>query len=524
MNQFFSSRVHGRSGAVAAVAWGLGLAGLFGGAASAAPGDLLTSFNIPDADPQSVFGTAAGDDNWLLVGATLASDGGTTGPGAVCLYYGPTFTYEGPLRAPSPEAYDHFGTDIVDLGNGRFAVSAPGPKYSSDPAPRPGTVYVYDAATSFSAPILTLQAPSPINGDRFGASLAATGEGRLVIGAPTGPIGAVHVYDTSTGVLLRTFLPPGGEGGFGKSVKAGGNRAMIGAYAGTDFSRAYFADLDNGTYIRNPESPSNSFFSNNITSSQWGLNCSPVANSASWLIIEEFEFVSNFCIRPVSSSYFSAADGERIGPYRALGNTCYNEVISELFPQSSNRTHLAMTSGPRRYNYELNIDEFDLILFNGADGTSVMTLTSHYTGLGVWWAGNRIVSLTPGLISYINEYNETAYFQQATGLEVYEGLATVPAPPSAPASALLTRDSASSNLAWAAAAGSTVQYEIERKTTPEDAFTPLTIVPESSTSYTDSTPGAGTSQYRVRAVNLAGGSDFVPVLVPTFAVDFELYH
>src|SRR5262249_47572132 len=141
-------------------------------------------------------------------------------------------------------ASDNFGTALAGVGR-YLAVSAPNDDRAGLNA---GAVYLMDPDTGLS--IREIDNPTTGSTDLFGTAVAASGS-LLVVGAPgdNGSLGGVFVFDTNLGTLLATVRGPNtGEGEFGRSLAASGNRALAGAFrtntGATDPGSAYLIDID----------------------------------------------------------------------------------------------------------------------------------------------------------------------------------------------------------------------------------------------------------------------------------------
>jgi len=156
---------------------------------------------------------------------------------------------------PTPAIGDQFGQAVAVVGDCLLV----GDPQDSTGDTYTGAVYLYN---STGALMRTFLNPTPANGYFFGRSLAAVGNDKVLTGAPFGNVpvdaphpGAAYLFHTN-GTLIRTFLrPPAGQARayFGASVAAlGTDRVVIGAYgddrAGTDSGAAYLFRT-NGTLL-----------------------------------------------------------------------------------------------------------------------------------------------------------------------------------------------------------------------------------------------------------------------------------
>ena len=193
-------------------------------------GTLLTTFTNPTPAFNDSFGVsvaAVGTDR-VLIGAT-GKDIGALDAGAAYL-----FTTNGALLTtftnPTPAAYDFFGNKVAAVGGDRVLIGAYGDDTGAYGA---GAAYLYSTNGTL---LTTFTNPTPADADFFGASVAAVGTDRVLIGAwfdNTGASGAGAAYLFSTnGTLLTTFTNPAptDDARFGWSVAAvGSDRVLIGA-------------------------------------------------------------------------------------------------------------------------------------------------------------------------------------------------------------------------------------------------------------------------------------------------------
>lgn len=160
----------------------------------------------------------------------------------------------------------YFSWDVAISGN-RVLSSAPGPLDSSTGFPWLGgglrKVFVHDAVTGQL--LLQLEASDGAADDGFGWSIAAAGNS-AVIGAPFDhdlgyQSGSVYHFDLQTGQELGKFHAVGGNvwDWYGATVATDGSLAIIGATAdskgGVNSGAAYIVDLSTGQQLFRLESP-----------------------------------------------------------------------------------------------------------------------------------------------------------------------------------------------------------------------------------------------------------------------------
>lgn len=112
----------------------------------------------------------------VLIGTHCNDPAGVTDSGSVYLFY-TNGTQLMVIHNPEPEINDWFGQGIADLGNGVFAVGAPGDNAAGADS---GTVYLFDTN---GAMIARIENPEPGASDFFGISIASAGPEFFVVGA-----------------------------------------------------------------------------------------------------------------------------------------------------------------------------------------------------------------------------------------------------------------------------------------------------------------------------------------------------
>lgn len=193
---------------------------------------LSVTFTNPTPATGDRFGTsvaAVGVDR-LLIGAHL-DDTGAGDAGVVYL-----FSTNGALLTtftnPTPAAGDYFGASVAALGSDRVLVGAYGKDAGAFDSP--GAAYLF---TTNAALLTTFTNPTPATLDFFGIIVVAVGSDRVLISAymdDTGATdaGAAYLFSTN-GTLVTTFTNPTPvpQDNFGVSVAAlGSGRVLIGAY------------------------------------------------------------------------------------------------------------------------------------------------------------------------------------------------------------------------------------------------------------------------------------------------------
>lgn len=213
----------------------------------------------PDAAPSALFGRSVAIGRGRLLVGSPSDRFQVARPGAAYLFDAGG-KLEHRLANPAPASADEFGWSVALHGR-LAAVGAP--------EQGGGTVHVYRASSGKL--VRSIGNPAPAPDDRFGESVALSGT-RLLAGASGTDdggdpyAGVAHLFDATSGKLLRTFHnpEPGSRQGFGASVAIDGDRALIGAggFGGTlaDGSRdgaAYLFDLRTGALLQTFHNPGN---------------------------------------------------------------------------------------------------------------------------------------------------------------------------------------------------------------------------------------------------------------------------
>jgi outer membrane protein assembly factor BamB len=204
-------------------------------------GKLLQSFHKPKPAEGEWFGVsmAAAGDN-VLIGAFLDNTG-AQGAGAAYLFDGKTGALLHTLQAPKPAENGQFGIAVAAMGS-TLIVGAPG---ANPGQPNAGAVYLFDATTGQW--LRTLKAPTPVQDELFGSSVAVAGT-NILVGAPgkdPAPAGAAYLFDGQTGALLQRFQNPTPAGGdmFGFWLAGAADRLLIAApgdHTGSNLGGAAF--------------------------------------------------------------------------------------------------------------------------------------------------------------------------------------------------------------------------------------------------------------------------------------------
>lgn len=141
-----------------------------------------------------------------------------------------TFELSKTLLNPSPGKYVSFGESLAVSGD-YLLIGAP--SWSDD-----GAAFLFDPASGNLLQTLLNPSPDEDGTDRFGESVAVSGN-KLLVGAPyddnqgVRSNGAAYLFEAATGDLLQTLLDPSPNtfDDFGYSVAFSGNNPLVSAPA-----------------------------------------------------------------------------------------------------------------------------------------------------------------------------------------------------------------------------------------------------------------------------------------------------
>ena len=226
-------------------------------------GKLLRTFAAPAAAKGRAFGwyVAAVGKNVLIADPADETDGKTPDgrtTGRAYLFSGLTGELLRTFENPEPENYIAFGQAVSGIGDNRVLVGATFKDRSM------GAAFLFDAATGKMLQVFRKPKGTTKVNPMY-ACVTALGEDVLV-GAPDDDTGAaqagcVHMFESSTGKLVRTFLNPTPTAGdlFGNWIAAAGNNVLIGAAGATTGGKrtgaAYLFDCGTGRLLSTFLSP-----------------------------------------------------------------------------------------------------------------------------------------------------------------------------------------------------------------------------------------------------------------------------
>jgi hypothetical protein len=219
---------------------------------SATPGAPTLAIPNPAPAAGDGFGAAVAISGDHLVVGAAGDDAGATDAGRAYVFHLAGATPTVPVAVlghPSPAAGDGFGAAVAISGN-RVVIGAAG---DDDGGSGAGSAWVFDLAGNL---LHALAAPAPQAGNAFGSAVAVSGN-RVTVGAPGSDAGAADagsafVFDlanplpTVPAVVLHHPAPAAGDR-FAATVAASGARVVVGtalADGPADSGRVYTFNLD----------------------------------------------------------------------------------------------------------------------------------------------------------------------------------------------------------------------------------------------------------------------------------------
>ena len=217
---------------------------------------LTQTFLSPMPASDTFFGfSVASFDKKIIVGAPFDNTAGTHA-GAAYLLNASNGALLRTFLSPTPNSEDLFGLSVAAIGN-KILVGEP---FVNAGAQGSGAAYLFDSATGLL--IRTFVNPVPTPFAEFGLSVAAmknhVGEssGRMGVNILVGGVTAAYLFDGVSGVLLHTFHDPNptpGDGFGSKVVPVDGNvlvGALFASSGGTSAGAAYLFDSNTGNLLQ----------------------------------------------------------------------------------------------------------------------------------------------------------------------------------------------------------------------------------------------------------------------------------
>lgn len=221
-------------------------------------GALLQTFGV-SGESVSLSGNRA------LIGNS-SDDTGATNAGSAYLYDITTgavlHVFNNPTPEPNENYWENFGYHVSISGD-KIAIGALRDRSYTGTYYAKGSAYLYDAVTGTL--LHTINNPTPESGHEFANAVSISGDKVLIsdrwnnTGA-TGT-GAAHLYDFTTGTLLKSFYNPTPEQGdqFGRFLSLSGDKVLISAFTDDtgahDSGSAYLFDATTGDLLQTFNNP-----------------------------------------------------------------------------------------------------------------------------------------------------------------------------------------------------------------------------------------------------------------------------
>ncbi len=192
-------------------------------------GQELFKLTPVDSTAEDRFGRAIGISGSFVVGGSANDDDNGSNSGSAFLFDATTGQEAFKLLANDGIAGDRFGTSVAVSGN-RAVIGAP----SSGPnGPNSGSAYVFDLSTGQQ--IAKLLPSDGAAQDNFGVEVGIS-DGRIVVSSSEdddngNASGSVYVFDLATGMELEKYLPSDGAADefFGIALAVSGTRVVVGS-------------------------------------------------------------------------------------------------------------------------------------------------------------------------------------------------------------------------------------------------------------------------------------------------------
>ena len=229
-------------------------AGLTASGAGATTLSLQSPLDDPTVTTGDQFGiSVAIDGNHVLIGARFDDSNGLN-VGQAHHFDVTTGVLLRTFNDPTVTTADNFGVSIAIDGN-NVLIGASGDDTSGVNV---GQAHLFDATTGML--LQTFNDPTVTTADFFGFSVAIDGSNVVISGVGDdtngGNVGQAHLFDATTGVLLRTFNDPTitNADNFGVSVAIDGNNVLIGASGddtnGSAVGQAHLFDATTGVLLQ----------------------------------------------------------------------------------------------------------------------------------------------------------------------------------------------------------------------------------------------------------------------------------
>lgn len=332
----------------------------------------------PAGNDRFGFSTAISED--FLFVTTHRDDADSTDSGLIDVYSAHTGQHLRTIHNPTPASGDIFGFSVSASGN-LVAVGA----YRDDAgASNSGAIHIFDASTG--ALVRTIVNPSPGVEDDFGVSVAIAGD-LVVVGAlnddsDATDTGIAYIFNADTGALVQTLHnpTPGTGDAFGRSVALQGGNAVIGAYSddagAVDAGAVYVFNASTGALIHSLNNPTPAI------ADEFGNS---VAVDGNFVVVGDDETASN----SAGAFLFDLTTGNLV---RTIHSP--SEIAGDRFGSSVSISNGLVVIGAHGPNSPSGGDAY---IFDAETGTLIHSIQNPTPNLGddfgssVCILGNRVV-------------------------------------------------------------------------------------------------------------------------------------
>ncbi len=223
---------------------------------------LSRTFDDPTVTSADVFGFSVALDGGLVLIGTPNDDTNGTNVGQAYLFEAATGNLLQTFNDPVATGFDNFGISVALDGD----LALIGAYLDDTNGTNIGQAHLFNVTTGEL--LRTFDDPTPTGRDNFGVSVALNG-GLVLIGAPFDDTngtdaGQVYLFDAATGSLLQTFDDPTPKSSmfgdfFGSTVALDGGLVLIGASGdsthGIGVGQAHLFDAFTGDLLRTFDEP-----------------------------------------------------------------------------------------------------------------------------------------------------------------------------------------------------------------------------------------------------------------------------
>ena len=203
-----------------------------------------------DGESGNFFGlSVAISGNIAIVGANLDDDSGFfSGSAYIFTNNGGTWSQTQKLTASDGDDGDRFGTSVAISCNTAIV----GANLDDDKGSASGSAYIFTNNGGTWTQTQKLTASDGDNGDRFGISVAISGNNAIIGANQYNTMGSAYIFTNNGGTWIQIQKIIADDGAmddqFGRSVAISGNKAIVGANFNDDKGSAYIFTNNGGTW------------------------------------------------------------------------------------------------------------------------------------------------------------------------------------------------------------------------------------------------------------------------------------